>query len=478
MIRKLLTVLFLALVMQTSFAQDFEPTDYFSKDFHAQRREALRKIMPDSSVMVVFAYPTRTFSNDVDYLYHQNPDLYYFSGYKEPDAVLFIFKESQKDDKGNAYKELFFVQKRSPQQESWTGRRLGVEGVKEKLGIPMVFNGNDFKDYAINLAKFKNIIYSMPPSMAPSKTESPLLAGLVNSFVKKANISLDNLSDVSTARRLYNKLTGQLREIKTPEELVMLRKAVEISCHAHSEVMKAANTNMSELEIQGIQEFVHKKYGAEEVGYGSIVGAGENGCILHYETNTKTKVGNSLVLMDVGAEYHGYSADVTRTIPANGKFTESEKQIYQIVYDAQEAAFKTLKDGSTFSAASNAANEVISEGLLKLGIIKDKKDYRKYYTHGLSHHIGLDVHDRSSSGTLLANMVITIEPGIYIPANSDCDKKWWSIGVRIEDDVLITKDGYENLSIFAPRSIADIEKKMAGKSAFNDLVLPSLKSGK
>jgi len=476
--RKLLTILFMVCVAQTTFAQDLEPTDYFSKDFHAQRREALRKIMPDSSVMVVFAYPTRTFSNDVDYLYHQNPDLYYFSGYKEQDAVLFIFKEAQTDDKGNAYKELFFVQKRNAQQESWTGRRLGVEGVKDKLGIPMAFNGSDFKDYAINLSKFKNIIYSLPATMAQSKTESLLLAGLVNSFVKKANISLDNTSDVNTARRLYYKLTGQLREIKTPEELVMLRKAVEISCHAHTEVMKAANTNMSELEIQGIQEFVHKKYGAEEVGYGSIVGAGENGCILHYETNTKTKVGNSLVLMDVGAEYHGYSADVTRTIPANGKFTESEKQIYQIVYDAQEAAFKTLKDGSTFSAASNAANEVIAGGLLKLGIIKDKKDYRKYYTHGLSHHIGLDVHDRSSSGTLLANMVITIEPGIYIPANSDCDKKWWSIGVRIEDDVLITKEGYENLSSFAPRSIADIEKKMAAKSVLNDFVLPSLKSGK
>jgi Xaa-Pro aminopeptidase len=476
MMRKLLTLLFMVCVAQTTFAQGPEPTDYFSKDFHAQRREALRKIMPDSSVMVVFAYPTRTFSNDVDYLYHQNPDLYYFSGYKEPDAVLFIFKEAQKDDKGNTYKELFFVQKRNAQQESWTGRRLGDEGVKEKLGIPMAFNGSDFKDYAINLSKFKNIIYSLPATMAPSKTESALLAGLVNSFVKKANISLDNTTDVATARRLYNKLTGQLREIKTPEELVMLRKAVEISCNAHSEVMKAANTDMSELEIQGIQEFVHKKYGAEEVGYGSIVGSGENGCILHYETNTKTKVGNSLVLMDVGAEYHGYSADVTRTIPANGKFTESQKLIYQIVYDAQEAAFKTLKDGSTFAAASNAANEVISDGLLKLGIIKDKKEYRKYYTHGLSHHIGLDVHDRSSSATLLANMVITIEPGIYIPANSDCDKKWWDIGVRIEDDVLITKDGYENLSVFAPRSVADVEKKMATKSALDGFKLPPLKS--
>ena len=464
------------LTVQIGFAQEFEPKDYLSKDFHAGRRDALRAIMPENGVMAVFAYPTRNFSNDVDYLYHQNPDLYYFSGYKEPDGILLIFKDEQKDANGKSFKELFFVQKRNAQQESWTGKRLGTEGVKEKLGIPMAFNGNDFKDFPIDLSKFKNIIYSLPPDMVMSKTEGANLAGLVNSFLKKANISLENTTDIGTARRNYNKLTGQLREIKTPEEIVMLRKAVEISCQGQNEVMKATNADMSELEIQGLHEFVHKKYGAENIGYGSIIGAGDNGCILHYETNTKTKVGNSLILMDVGAEYHGYTADVTRTIPANGKFTEPQRLIYQIVYDAQEAAFNTLKDGASSALANNAANEVISEGLFKLGIIKDKKDYRKYYTHGLSHHIGLDVHDRSASRTLLKNMVITIEPGIYIPANSDCDKKWWDIGVRIEDDVLITQDGYENLSHFAPRSIAEIEKKMATKSALDDFKLAPLKS--
>lgn len=474
--KKLLTILVMFFAMQATFAQDFEPTDYFTKEFHAGRRDALRAIMPENGVMAVFAYPTRNFSNDVDYLYHQNPDLYYFTGYKEPDALLLIFKNEQKDASGNAFKELFFVQKRNPMQESWTGKRLGTEGVKEKLGIPMAFNGNDFKDFPIDLSKFTSVTYSLPPDMVMAKTEGPSLAGLVNSFLKKANIALENTTDVNAARRTYNKLTGQLREIKTPEEIVMLRKAVEISCQGQNEVMKAAHADMSELEIQGLHEYVHKKYGAENVGYGSIVGAGENGCILHYVTNTKTKVSNSLILMDVGAEYHGYTADVTRTIPASGKFTADEKAIYQIVYDAQEAAFKTLKDGSTFGKASNAANEVISEGLLKLGIIKDKKDYRKYYTHGLGHHIGLDVHDRSATNTLLKNMVITIEPGIYIAPNSDCDKKWWGMAVRIEDDVLITQDGYELLSHFAPRSIVEVEKKMATKSALDAFKLPALKS--
>jgi Xaa-Pro aminopeptidase len=356
-------------------------------------------------------------------------------------------------------------------QESWTGRRLGVEGVKSQLGIANTYNGTDFKDFPIDFTKFKNIAYSTPTGMTPAKTENFGLAGLFASFLRKSG------GADKPATGLYYTLTGKLRGVKTAEELILLRKAIEISCEAQNEVMKAAHPSMSELEIQGLHEYVHKKYGAEEVGYGSIVGAGDNGCILHYTTNTKTKVGNSLILMDVGAEYHGYTADVTRTIPANGKFTEPQRLIYQIVYDAQEAAFKKLKEGAKMSEASMAANEVISEGLLKLGIIKDKNDYRKYYTHGLGHHIGLDVHDRSNHPTLLANMVITIEPGIYIPANSDCDKKWWDIAVRIEDDVLITKTGYEILSHNAPRSIADIEKKMAAKSVFSDFKLPALKVG-
>lgn len=471
MIKKLLIAVVMLFAAGDCLAQADEPKDFLSKEFHAGRRDALRAIMPDSTVMVVFAYPMRVFSNDVDYLYHQNPDLYYFTGYKEPDAVLLIFKNEQKDSNGKAYKELFFVQKRNAQQESWTGRRLGVEGVKSQLGIENAFNGTDFKDFPIDFSKFKNILYSTPVGMTPAKTESASLPGLFASFMRKSGVT-DRPSN-----SLYYTLTGRLRGIKTSEELTLLRKAIEISCEGQNEVMKAAHPDMSELEIQGLHEYVHKKYGSEEVGYGSIVGAGDNGCILHYVTNSKTKVGNSLILMDVGAEYHGYTADVTRTIPANGKFSEQQRLIYQIVYDAQEAAFKTLKDGSKFGDASTAANEVISTGLFNLGIIKDKKDYRKYYTHGLGHHIGLDVHDRAVHPNLLENMVITIEPGIYIPANSDCDKKWWDIAVRIEDDVLITKTGYELLSHNAPRSISEIEKKMAAKSIFSDFKLPALKAG-
>jgi Xaa-Pro aminopeptidase len=188
-------------------------------------------------------------------------------------------------------------------------------------------------------------------------------------------------------------------------------------------------------------------------------------------------VGKDLILMDVGAEYHGYTADVTRTVPADGKFSPEEKAIYQLVYNAQEAAFRLLKDGALWSEAGAAAKDVIATGLVALGIIRDKSEVAKYYPHGLSHHIGLDVHDKGVSQVLKKDMVITIEPGIYIAPDSPCDKKWWGISVRIEDDALITQNGYELLSSFAPRSAEDIEKMIAEKSVLDNYKLPPLKSG-
>ena len=433
--------------------------------------------MPDNSVAVVFAYPTRNFSNDVDYFYHQNPDMYYFSGYKEPHSLLLIFKDEQTDSLGNKYNELLFVQKRNAQAEQWTGRRLGTEGAKERLGFKMAFNGEEFSTFNIDFSKFDKIIFdNLPEDVANNQRSKADLFDLIQQFKEKSAMPQQLKEQKKFDTRLFRELTASLREIKTPEEMVLLRKAVEISCQGQNEVMKVVRPDMSELEIQGLHEYVHKKYGAEGVGYGSIIGAGENGCVLHYMENTKTKIGNTMLLMDVGAEYHGYTADVTRTIPANGKFSAEEKLIYQLVYDAQEAAFKTLKDGSKWKDAEEAARNVITDGLIKLGIIKDKSEARKYYPHGLGHHIGLDVHDRGNYGKMKKNMVMTIEPGIYIPEGSNCDKKWWSIAVRIEDDALITETGYELLSHFAPRSIEDIEKLIAQKSALDDFKLPPLKS--
>jgi len=435
--------------------------------------------MPANSVTVVFAFPTRTFSNDVEYVYHQNPDLYYFTGYKEPHAVLFIFKELQKDSTNTTYNELFFVQKRDVSAEQWTGRRLGTEGVKKLLGIERTYNGQDFISFNIDFTKFEKIIFDpFPADLADQVAVKGDLFDLIQEFKTKAKIPEDYSKDARFATLLYEEITLALREIKTEEEMDLLRKAVEISCIGQLEVMKVIRADMSETEVQGLHEYIHKKYGAEYVGYPSIVGAGNNGCVLHYVDNNKTRVGNQLILMDVGAEYHGYTADVTRTIPANGKFSEEQKKIYNIVYQAQEEAFKKCKEGVTWKELNKTARDVVTDGLIKLGIATTKEEANKYYPHGLGHHIGLDVHDRGSYTTLKKGMVITIEPGIYIPDNSPCDKKWWGIAVRIEDDLLIKEKDYELLSTAAPRKAEEIEKAIAEKSALDDFTLPKLKSGK
>lgn len=454
------------------------PTDYLPPEFHAGRRAALREIMPENSVMAVFASPTRTYSNDVEYLYHQNPDLYYFTGYKEPHSLLLIFKNDQVDPaSGNRFNEVLFVQKKNAGAEQWTGKRLGIEGARVKSGLREVFNGDDFEKFSVDLSTFDKIIFDNFPIDVPNNRYNKAdLYDLMEQFRKKAGIGEEFAKEKRFDTKAYRTMTAQLREVKTEEELVLLRKAVEISCQGQVEVMKAVHADMSELEIQGLHEFVHKKYGAEHVGYGSIIGSGENGCTLHYEVNSKTRIGNEMLLMDVGAEYHGYTADVTRTIPADGRFSPEERAIYQLVYDAQEAAFKLLKDGCKWADIEKAARETIVEGLVKLGVAKDKQEANKYYPHGLGHHIGLDVHDRGTYTALKKGMVITIEPGIYIPEGSNCDPKWWSIAVRIEDDALITKDSYELLSHFAPRKIEDIEKIISQKSALDDFKLPPLKS--
>jgi Xaa-Pro aminopeptidase len=469
--RLFLLFVFLITVNQI-YSQENLPTDYLSKEFHKGRREAFRNLMPANSVAVIFSYPERVFSKDINYNFHQNPDLYYLTGYKEPDAVLLIFKENQGTDQ--TYNEVFFIREKNAGKEMWTGRRLGVEGVKSQLGISTVYNGKDFKDFTIDFKKFDKIIYDNIPVDIRNNTSGFDLFGLLQTFKTKAEITKED----PISLELFKSITSTLREIKTPEEMELMRKTVKLSCIAHNEVMKAVGPNMSENEADGIHAYIHRRYGAEGEGYPPIVGAGANGCILHYGENNSTKMDNQLLLMDVGSEYHGYSADVTRTIPANGKFTEEQKAIYQLVYDAQEAVFKICKEGTPLIDLNNTAKDVLANGLIKLGIITDPKDVKLYYPHSCSHFLGLDVHDKGNysgpKSTLKENMIITVEPGIYIPANSKCDKKWWNIGVRIEDDIAIKKDSYENLSAESPRKWQDVEKLAAQKSILNEMKLPKI----
>jgi Xaa-Pro aminopeptidase len=308
---------------------------------------------------------------------------------------------------------------------------------------------------------------------------------IIKDFLKESTQSFYDEAKMKTAFALHNfnfdvenlpKIMADLREVKTKNEVDLIKKAVAISVVGQIEVMKAIHPGMSEREIQGIHEFVFRKYGAADEGYPSIVGAGENGCVLHYIENDKEDLHNQLVLMDLGAEYYGYTADVTRTIPANGVFSTEQKALYQIVYNSQEAAINASQVGNNFRSIYKLSYDIVANGLQKLGIINEVSEARKYYPHGLSHHIGLDVHDPGNYGDLELNMIITIEPGIYIPENSPCDPKWWNIGIRIEDDILITSDGPINLSVGAPRDWESIEKLMKEESALKNFILPEIDS--
>ncbi len=486
---RLLSTLIFLLVAVAAFAQNTDlPNDFLGKGWHLERRQKLRESLPANSVAVFFANAVRNRSNDVDYAYHQDPNFFYLTGYREPEAVLFVFKDKQTAANGTQYDEIIFVQERNALREMWTGRRLGAEGAKAQLGLDQAFNGSEFKKYNVDFSKFAEILfYDFKNDVRDNARDSADLYSLIEEFKIKVNYPKNDASVLNVApeqpknnlntRGLY-KLMADLRGIKTAEELVLLRKAVNISCVGQVEVMKAIEPGMSEREVQGIHEYVYKKYQAEDIGYPSIVGGGHNGCILHYIDNYKPSITNKeLILMDLGAEFHGYTADITRTIPVNGKFSPEQKAIYELVLKAQEASMKACKPGVEMGYMTTVSREVINKGLADLGIIKSADEQHMYFPHGVSHHIGLDVHD-AGARTFQENMAFTIEPGIYIPDNSKCDKKWWSIAVRIEDDYLVTKDGCELLSGFAPRTVADIEAMMKQPSPLDKFKLPNLDAPK
>lgn len=474
----------------TASAQDkSRPDDYLSTDFHQERREALRANMPENSVAVFFANPVRNRANDVSYVYHQDPNLYYLTGHREPHSVLFVFKDKQRYE-GEAFDELMFVRSRNALKELYDGARLGKDGAVDQLALQAAFEGPEFEEFGLDFAQFDKILFYDFHEDVRNTEEAGDLYDLIKGFKQKVQYygqlpdkeakSPEGNLDVSSLEGIM----AGLRGIKEEAELTLLRKAVNISAMGQREVMKAMHPGMSETEVQGLHEFIFKKYQAEYEGYPSIVGSGHNGCVLHYIDNYKPKIEDGeLILMDLGAEYHGYTADVTRTIPVNGTFSPEQKIIYDLVYEAQEAARIICKEGSTFESLTLATQQVVHNGLVELGLfestapedmINPETGRNRYYPHGCCHHIGLDVHDLGSYDTLQTNMVITIEPGIYIPNGSPCDPKWWNIPVRIEDDFLITEEGCELLSDMAPRKSEEIEALMQENSPFDQIVLPDL----
>lgn len=436
-------------------------SDLLPKSFFKTNRNKLRALMPNNSVAVFFANPIRNRSNDVDYEYHQDPNFYYLSGLREPHSLLIIYKEIQHFGDGTSTDEILFLQKRDASDEIWTGKRQGTDGAIKFLGINAAFSSEEFNSFKTEFESFDKIYVTEIPNDVRNLDQKDDLFNLINSFqlkTEKVNFKID-VQDL-------NYMMSQLRQIKTDEEIVLLKKAIEMTCDAQIELMKALEPGMTEYQSEAIVEYIFKKNGAEYPGFPSILGGGENSCVLHYTSNRKPLKGNDLLVSDIGAEYHGYTADVTRTLPTDGVFSVEEKIIYNIVYEAQQAGIAKCKPGNKFWDPHEAATQIISEKLMELGIIDKPYKVREYFMHGTSHYLGLDVHDAGLYTPLEKGNVITVEPGIYIPEGSNCDKKWWNIGVRIEDDILITDDEPITLSAKAPRKIEEIEASMKEVSKF------------
>ena len=466
MLRKLAPLVsFLLLIPMLTEAQQASeyPNDYLSPAFHAGRRAAVREMMPKNTVGIFFASQVRNRNNDVDFQFAQNKNFYYLTGLEEPNSMLLLFKEPV-IVLGKTGTEFLFVQPRNPLREMWTGKILGVEGVQERYKIDNVFTHDQFTYTTIDLGKVDSVLTTLYNENIISKYygrggSDPLskMAQLIDSAIK------DNKK--TNAPRTIANILRTVRAIKQPEEITLIAKAASISTEGHNAVMKGIQPGMTEYQAQAIMEYYFKKNGSEYPGYPSINGSAENTCVLHYESNQRLMKDGDLLLSDCAAEYHGYSADVTRTIPVNGKFSPAQKIIYELVLEAQDSAFLLCKSGNASNEPHKAALRVITRGLTKLGIIATDAEVRTYFPHGTSHGLGLDVHD-PNPGILQTGAVFTVEPGIYIPPGSKCDKKWWSIGVRIEDDILITDTGYQNLSAGSPRNVAEIEKMAKQKSIF------------
>ncbi|MES2765480.1 MAG: aminopeptidase P N-terminal domain-containing protein [Bacteroidota bacterium] len=431
----------------------YETTGISVQKYKARRNNVLKN-MPPNSVALVFAADVRNRQNDVDYEYRQNSNLWYLSGMPDANTVLMLAPNGIEID-GKVFKEIMFVPERNMATEVWSGVRMGTRETETELGFEKAINRSGFlKTLESALAKTDTLFVANWPTAMVRKPVS----GKITMVEKEEKEFLKEKFPNLVVKTLN--ILAQMREVKDDEEIALMQTAMDITAEGFKKTMAAARPGMAEYQLEAIMEFAFKNLGAEDVGYASIVGSGPNPCILHYTSNRRITKEGELVLADCGAEYRGYTADITRTFPMNGKFSPEQLLIYNIVLEAQDSGIAACRAGNAFKAPHQAAVSVVTRELLKLGIIKEAAEMKYYFMHGTSHYLGLDVHDAGTGGPLKENTVLTVEPGIYIPAGSPCDKKWWNIGVRIEDDIRVTNGDPVNMSVKLARTAREIEQLM------------------
>jgi Xaa-Pro aminopeptidase len=438
------------------------------------RREKFMAQLPPKSVAILRSAPMRTMSNDVEYLYRQDSDFYYLTGIDQDDVTVVL-----RPDAADGKRYIVFLQPRDLPREAWAGVRVGPDEAPAAYGADAAL---PLKDFDSKMSEFDRNTYKSSGYVADVETLY-VSDGDDEAWIEKFRESYDPLrsrggggpSTLVDARTIIR----EMRLIKDEEDVRFLRRAAEMSAQGHIRAMQAAAPGKWEFEVQAALDNYCAANGARRMAYPSIAGSGPNSCILHYHESSRQMKDGEVLLNDSGAEYGLYATDITRTYPVNGRFSPEQRALYDVVLGAQKAAMAVVKPGAMHEDVEKASALAQTQGLVRLGLLSGDPaeivksfGHRRFTLHGVSHWVGFDVHDPVSYGAagggksrvLEPGMVFTIEPGIYIPANMQgVDSKWWNIGVRIEDTILVTKDGYECLSCAAPREAADVEKTVRGK---------------
>lgn len=447
----------------------------------ARRRAAVAAKMSDNSMLILMSATPKIYSNSVDYMFRQENNLVYLTGLKQKNAMFVMAKN------GATVKEFIFLPQRNPITETWDGMMYSeadaklISGINQILLLPerTAFRAAMKAGETFVRSNDENFKIAAPEKIYMLLPNGPNDANGRREFAQEAAVSSEYFSGtIENARPIFN----ELRQIKSPYELKLLQHAVDISTEAHMRSQAMAHTAKWEYEVQAEVEYTFRRRNADYWGYPSIVGCGPNATTLHYQIPASSVRMGDLLLMDVGAEYDHYTADITRTFPVNGKFTKEQREIYQIVYDAQEAVAKATKPGIQFGLLDQIARNTVEDGLLRLGLITEKgsDQSRIWFMHGLGHWLGMNVHDVSIPGAALApGMVFTNEPGVYIrldaldnlPKDAETQafiakirpafERYKGIGVRIEDDMLVTASGVEWMSKDLPRTADAIEAFLA-----------------
>ena len=430
----------------------------------ANRRRRLMQMMGAGAIAILPAAPVRLRNRDAEYPYRADSDFYYLTGFPEPEAVAVFIPGRKRGE------YILFCRERDLQQETWHGRRAGTEGATALHGADDAFPISDIAEILPGLLeKCERVYYTM---------------GLYPDFDLRVMEWVNQIRNKSRAGAhaphefvALDHVLHEMRLFKSRAEIEAMRRAAQISAAGHRRAMQACRPGMMEYQIEAELRYEFTRSGSAAPAYNPIVGGGANACILHYTENNVPLNDGDLLLVDAGAEFDCYAGDITRTYPVNGRFSPAQRALYEVVLAAQLAALDKVRPGNHWNDPHAAAVRVLTQGLIKLGLLKGRlttliKDeaYRRFYMHRTGHWLGMDVHDVGDYKigdewrVLEPGMVLTVEPGLYIPAGSKgVAKKWWNIGIRIEDDVRVTRSGHDVLSKDAPKTVVEIETLMGNK---------------